>query len=186
MMFQFSSDRFIGILLCLAALSALFVWIPLDTETGMVEAVRRRLVVGDALAPSVAAALCLVFALYMAIWSRQTLPKLETRAFLSILTYIAVILAALLLMRLVGPVSIEFVNLLSSETLSYRALRANVPVKYLGFVAGGTVLISALSIYVDSRLSWRRIGMSFLIALFLALLFDLPFEDIILPPNGDV
>ena len=42
------------------AILVLFVWIPLDIETGVVEKVRRRWAVGDALAPSAAAFFILI------------------------------------------------------------------------------------------------------------------------------
>ena len=42
------------IFLAFAALVA-FVWVPLDVETGLVEKVRRRIMIGDSLAPTLAA-----------------------------------------------------------------------------------------------------------------------------------
>ena len=79
----------------------------------------------------------------------------------------------------------ETVGLVETGT-GYRPLRDTLPWKFSGFLAGGSVLIWALSAYADQQWSWRRLGIGFLIALIIGAAFDLPFEDLILPPNGDM
>jgi hypothetical protein len=68
----------------------------------------------------------------------------------------------------------------------YRPLRASVPWKYLGYVAGGAMLIFGLISLAERRMRPEHLFLSFVAALALALLYDLPFEDLLLPPNGDV
>ena len=68
----------------------------------------------------------------------------------------------------------------------YRPLRDEIPWKYVGFVCGGGLLIFALIALVERRLRPVRLVLAFAFALALALIYDLPFEDLLLPPNGDV
>ena len=44
-------DKLLAIFFTLAALFIIFVWVPMDTGTGLVEKVRRKYTIGDALAP---------------------------------------------------------------------------------------------------------------------------------------
>ena len=52
-----NAEVVLGACVVLAGLLLMFVWIPLDTETGIIEKVRSRREVGDAMAPTVAAGL---------------------------------------------------------------------------------------------------------------------------------
>ena len=58
--------------------------------------------------------------------------------------------------------------------------------KFIGFLAGGTVMIWALGAIADGGWTWRRLVTAFLVAFVIGAVFDLPFEDLVLPPNGDV
>ena len=49
-----SADFILGVAILAFALVTLFVWIPFDIDTGLVEKVRRRNEIGDSLGPSVA------------------------------------------------------------------------------------------------------------------------------------
>ena len=82
---------------------------------------------------------------------------------------------ALVVMRFAGPLAAEL------AAGDYRPLRDDPPWKYIGFVAGGALLIFSLNALVE-----RRLALAIAIALALALAWDLPFEDLLLPPNGDV
>ena len=68
----------------------------------------------------------------------------------------------------------------------YRLLRDTAPWKYLGFVVGGTFMIFTLMSLADGRLRLMRLAMALLVTVIMALLYDLPFDDLQLPPNGDV
>ena len=47
-------DTLLGLLCIGFSLLLLLVWVPLDTDTGLIEKVRRHTAIGDALAPSIA------------------------------------------------------------------------------------------------------------------------------------
>ena len=49
------NNTILGLIFLAFALLVATVWIPLDTETGLIEKVRRQTNIGDALAPTVAA-----------------------------------------------------------------------------------------------------------------------------------
>ena len=85
-----------------------------------------------------------------------------------------------MLMRYTGPIVAMLMN------LDYRPLRATPPWHYIGFLVGGTILIGGLTSLVERRLSARNFVIGFIAALVVALIYDLPFDDLILPPNGDV
>ena len=83
-------------------------------------------------------------------------------------------------MRYAGPL------LATGVDGGYRPLRATPPWSYLGFVLGGTVLIGALTGLVNRQQSLRDYAIGLAAALIIALLYDLPFDDLVLPPNGDI
>ena len=181
------TDFLLGALFLFLALVTLFVWIPLDIDTGLVERVRRRNIIGDSLGP-VAAMILIGCAAFTLMRSSQNSPMVsELRITLMHFGfYIAVFAVTLLVMRLLGPWLIMAVDMGTQTELSYRNLRNIWPLKYVGYVAGGTILLSALSHFMDQSVTLRRIFLFFAISLGIALFFDLPFEDILLPPNGDV
>lgn len=161
------------------AVVLIFVWAPLDTGTGIVEKVRRKFVIGDALGPTVAGALLAIGAMLVMLRPRdgKALTKANVFWMLGLLALFAV---SLLLMRYAGPIAASF-----TET-GYRPLRATPPWNYVGFLLGGTVMIGGLTGLASRRFSPRDFAIGFVAALTIALLYDLPFEDLILPPNGDL
>ena len=48
------------------------------------------------------------------------------------------------------------------------------------------VVFAGLMALVDGRVSWTGVVTGLLAALVLVALYDLPFDDLLLPPNGDV
>ena len=91
-------------------------------------------------------------------------------------------LRGLALMLLTGPILAWIVT--GGET-PYRVLRATAPWKYLGFALGGTVMTFGLIALSQHRPSWRLAALAFVATLVIALLYDLPFDNLLLPPNGD-
>jgi len=161
------------------AVVLIFVWAPLDTDTGIVEKVRRKFVIGDALGPTVAGAVIALGA--MLVMLRPTEGNALTKKYVFwMLGLFALFAVSLLLMRYAGPFAASF-----TET-GYRPLRATPPWNYVGFLLGGTVMIGGLTGLASRRLSIRDFIIGFVAALTIALLYDLPFEDLILPPNGDL
>ena len=172
-------DKLLAIFFTLAALFIIFVWVPMDTGTALVEKVRRKYTIGDALAPTVAGVILLIGG--MLLWLRPSADKAITRQNLIWATYLfGVFTASLMLMRHAGPIVAMLMN------LDYRPLRATPPWHYMGFLVGGTILIGGLTSLVERRLSAHSFIIGFIAALVVALIYDLPFDDLILPPNGDV
>ncbi len=68
----------------------------------------------------------------------------------------------------------------------YRLLRDERPWKYVGFIIGGGGMIFGLMSLAEGRVQNIRLALALAIAAGLALIYDLPFEDLLLPPNGDV
>jgi len=173
-----TKDAWLGFLFLAIGLLILFVWIPLDTDTGFIEKVRRSWVIGDSLAPSISAVIISLSALWL-IFSAQlgnaTKPP-DAIDIYFVLKFFLLLVAALLIMRWAGPLLIE----------DYRPLRDTMPWKLIGYMAGGTVMVSGLICFVERKVTLKRVALGFLITLAVALIYDLPFEDLLLPPNGDV
>ena len=183
-----TQHRAIGAVICLFGVAALALWLPNDVDSGLIEKVRRRYQIGDMLAPVMA--LCTM--LFGGAWLTLSADRAATRGITAparaILMFLVIVGASLLLMRFTGPVMVwlaEAVGLVEAGT-GYRPLRDTLPWKFTGFLAGGTIMIWALGSYADNLWSWRRLGIGLLIALVIGAAFDLPFEDLILPPNGDL
>ena len=182
-----TSNRLLGALFLIVACASLVFWIPADIDTGLVEKVRRRNVIGDSLAPTFAMILVGLAALTLirqsgddAVFTNQ---GKWHRPFLF---FIIIFICVLVLMRYTGPLIIAIVNSLGEGELTYRNLRNIRPLKYVGYVAGGTLLLCSFSHFMDKSLNRKRALLFFGISIVIALFFDLPFEDILLPPNGDV
>ena len=85
------------------------------------------------------------------------------------------------LMRWTGPLAAWLL-----DAGEYRLLRDTVPWKYMGFVTGGTVIVGGLVALMEARASLRAALIGLAAAAALAAAYDLPFGDLLLPPNGDV
>ncbi len=174
----------LGIAVSVAALAAIFVWIPMDTETGMIEKVRRQVTIGDALAPTVAASFVLLGGLMLALFERKAVdqPSLTQANLKFVLVILGITFVALTLMRWLGPLTFRVAGVEGG----YRPFRASLPWKYIGYIVGGAVLITSTIAWVEARLSRRALLIGVIGATLLALVYDLPFDDLLLPPNGDV
>lgn len=176
---RLSADAWLALLFLSFAVLLVAVWVPADTGTGLVEKVRRKFVIGDALGPSVAGAVIAIGAGLVllrpgqgAALSRQNLAWLGA--------LLGLFALSMLVMRYAGPLA------LSGAEGGYRPLRATAPWHYIGFVLGGAVMVGGLTGLARRRLSLRDFAIGLAAALVIALLYDLPFEDLILPPNGDI
>lgn len=166
---------------CIAfALVLAFIWIPLDTETWFVERKRGRYIVGDSLAPTLAAGFILMAGL-MLLFERRTSdyhPSQHNLAFIGAISIFGIV--GILLMRWAGPFSAS----LAGE--EYRLLRDTAPWKHIGFgIGGGTMILSMIS-FVEQRITWRALWVALAAVIGIIVLYDLPFDDVLLPPNGDV
>ncbi|MGC6536945.1 MAG: hypothetical protein ACON44_06280 [Candidatus Puniceispirillaceae bacterium] len=182
-----SADFILGVAILAFALVTLFVWIPFDIDTGLVEKVRRRNVIGDSLGPSVAVILIAASAIALMRSSKNSPAMANHKTWFRIFGFYVVLFAiALVVMRFTGPLFVSLFNEFVATELTYRNLRNIWPLKYVGYVSGGTLLLCALSHFMDQSLSRKRAVLFLAISCAIALFFDLPFEDILLPPNGDV
>ena len=96
-----------------------------------------------------------------------------------------VIAAGLVVMFHLGPVVVEAVNAISGEIGDYRQLRDTVPYKYLGYLTGGSILIAGMIAIIEQRLTIGIVITATVAAAGLTIFYDVPFEDLLLPPNGD-
>lgn len=188
MSIRFKSNLLLGCLCVGFACLLLFVWIPLDTNTGWIEEVRRQVTIGDAMAPSVAALFLLLGGAILVLTERNApdQPTLTAGNLRFIGSVLLILFVSLLVMRFAGPWAVEISNALTGEALEYRLLRDTAPWKYIGYFLGGILLISGLIALIEGHLTARTLLISILAVLILIAVYDLPFDDLLLPPNGDV
>jgi len=173
--------------LAVIALAGLVLWaIAVDVQTGIVETVRRRRVIGDALAPTVAACLLLVAGALALLERPEALIRLTAESWAHAATVAALMALSLAIMRWTGPATVEALRLAGADLPAYRQLRATPPWSWIGYVAGGAVLVGGLVALVRLRPGWGALGLGLAVALGLAAAYDLPFRNLILPPNGDL
>lgn len=176
----------------------LLIWIPLDVETGIIEKVRRQVTLGDAFAPSIAAVIIGLGGLLIllerpqatsgdltqtAATSERSLRPPSMADVRHATVILVLVTISLLLMRYAGPLILHFFE---GSDAQYRLLRDTAPWKYIGFMAGGLWLIISLIVLNERRLRWQHILIALAAVLVLIAFYDLPFEDLLLPPNGDV
>ena len=182
MPFRLTQDLILGLLAFALGVVIIFWWAPLDSDTGLAEKVRGRWSVGDALAPTVAGVVIAGAGLFIAIGgalrSAEATLSLKNAAYIA--AFLAVIAASFAIMRYAGPMVADLAG------VDYRPLRDERPWKYIGFILGGGGMIFGLMSLIEGRLSFRRLALALTIAAVLALIYDMPFEDLLLPPNGDV
>lgn len=164
------------------ALVLAFVWIPLDTGSGVVETVRRKLVIGDAMAPTVAAMFLLLGGMLLLTFERRApgQPVIFRATVIFALQTAALLGLGLLVMRWSGPLA----AMLAGE--EYRLLRDSYPWKLTGYVLGGVLIVAGLVARGEHRLGLKAVAVAVLAVLLFVALYDLPFDDLLLPPNGDV
>ena len=184
---QSRSNLYLSLLCVLAALITIFIWVPMDTGTGLVEKVRRQVTIGDALAPTVASAFVLIGGLIVLVFERRDPEQgCISAANLKYLASLAIIVVgAFLVVRYAGVILAGLANILDGGERSYRLLRDTAPWKYTGFFLGGSLLAAGLIIYCEGRYSARSILVAIIIVSILIVILDLPFDDLLLPPNGD-
>lgn len=188
-------NAIIGLGSLVFALITLFVWIPQTVESGVIEQVRRQVVIGDAMAPTMWAIGLGVLGLLLAVANLLKLregddgdpqtggPTWANLRYLALL--LVIVFGALVLMMVAGPAAVKLAQAFGSDVDNYRALRATRPWKYIGYMAGGFVMIFGLMSYIAHRLSWRLALLAAAAVVVMALAYDLPFKNLLLPPNGD-
>lgn len=182
------SNLYVGLFCVAVALVLIFIWIPLDTKTGIVERARGKFVIGDALAPTVAAGFVLLGGLLLLVFERnaEDQPTLGLSKIKFIASVVTVIGVGFAIMRFAGPAAVEVANLFREDPLEYRLLRATPIWKHIGYVMGGTIMVSGTIAIVERKMSRRAVLTGIATVVVLIAVFDLPFDDLLLPPNGDV
>ena len=164
------------------ALVVALVWVPADVATGMVEKVRRQITIGDALAPTLATVFIGLGGLLVALFeTSRNACRITQRNLWFLSVFLVIVVVSFAVMRWLGPV---LAGVLAEE--GYRPLRDTAPWKYLGFFFGGAGMIAALISLVEGRVTLRAIGVGIVATIALIVIYDLPFDDLLLPPNGDV
>lgn len=180
-------DLRIGLLFTLLGALVLLIWIPNDTETGLLEKVRSQTFIGDALAPTVAASMLVLAGLLLIINSLRNVATAELsgnnlKFTLLILSLLSVSIG---LMQWSGPAAVWLTNALGGDVSEYRLLRDTAPWKYIGYFIGGTSLIFSLISLMEHRFSLRALLIAMASVVVLIAIYDLPFDNLLLPPNGD-
>lgn len=177
-----SPDVVLGLVFILAAVLALALWVPFDIDTGLTEKVRRRVRIGDAFLPVLGLGIILAGAVLTVLGAERNAPTLS-RANLGFLGKLIVcLIASFAIMRWAGPLAVA----LFGDGTGYRALRDTAPWKFVGFITGGTFLVVSLMTLLDGRPTWRGVLIGLAGVLAMIAVYDLPFDDLLLPPNGDV
>jgi hypothetical protein len=174
----------LGAVVVALALIALFAWVPNDTVSGFVEAKRGRLTIGDAMAPGLAFGLMALSGLILLLEARRAdLPGvLEQRTFAFLLVALFACAISFGIMIWAGPLAVA---LLGDESDTYRNLRDTAPWKHIGFMLGGTALVTTLIALVEKRVTIQAVLIGLAATLALIGVFDLAFDNLLLPPNGD-
>lgn len=177
------TDLILGVAFVVLSCVIAFVWVPYGVDSGIFEKVRRRVEIGDAFAPTLAAGLLALGGIMLILEARRAPSDARlTRTNLGyLLALCAVFCTVSALWMWTGPALVA----LTTEAGEYRLLRDSWPWKYTGFVAGGTVLVTGLISLTERRLSFGNLLIGIAASLAMIALYDLPFDDLLLPPNGD-
>jgi hypothetical protein len=186
-----SAEILIATIILVFALFVALLWVPLDSETPAIYTFRRRTNIGDAFLPLVAAVGMAIFAVIHVIlsWRRaqgdgSDVP-VDSLSLLYLLIFFGIMAVSLGLMFWSGPLLVALFFGSGEGIPTYREMRGSVPWKYIGFVLGGTVMVFGLMTLVEGRMRWNRLMIAVLSVVILILIFDVPFDTILLPPNGD-
>ncbi|MEM9319977.1 MAG: hypothetical protein AAGA70_13380 [Pseudomonadota bacterium] len=177
------ADFVLALIAILGAVLAIGLWIPFDTDSGLTETVRRQVRVGDALGPTVAAGFVLLGGLVLLLRKAPSLANFSDRNLTFLVMLVVGFAICILVMRWTGPAAVA---IFGDEAAVYRNLRDTAPWKYLGFLLGGWLLVFAMIARAERRLSLRAGVIALIAVLALIAVYDLPFDDLLLPPNGDV
>jgi uncharacterized membrane protein YidH (DUF202 family) len=184
------TELWIALVCLVAGLIAAILWVPFDSETPPIYDFRRQTYIGDAMLPMVAAAgIAICAAVHLILnWRRKptdTEPPFDKLTGGFFLILFAIIISAFLVMYWAGPVALALFGPSGEEAVTYRQMRSTAPWKYLGFVLGGFILVFGITTLLEGQMKWKRAVSSLIAIIVLIVIFDVPFDTILLPPNGD-
>jgi hypothetical protein len=88
-------------------------------------------------------------------------------------------------MRHAGPSLLFVAEGFGATDTEYRLLRETFPWKYIGYFLGGVTMIGGMASLSAGRVQARTFLIAAAVTMGLVALVDLPFDDLLLPPNGD-
>ena len=175
---------------------ALFWWIPNDVESGILLEERRSIVIGDAMAPTMTALGMLVISGALLIGSFFQTPVskpddliersigITTGNFANMAALLTILAASLACMVWAGPLTVMAMQALGFDVPSYRLLTDTIPYKYIGFSLGGIVLVYGLISWITGQMGLRVWLTALGAVTVLIFVYDVPFDTLLLPPNG--
>jgi len=186
----------IGLFFAAVSAVALIWWIPADVETGIIVEERRSVSIGDAMAPTmvaigiVAVSLALIaIALLRPPATEDDKAEYATGISLenlqSMLWLLLIVGVSLATMVWAGPIVVGVLQALGADMPEYRLLRDTVPYKYIGFALGGFLLVCGLISWIEGRVGRWAVLTAIAAVVVLIVLYDVPFDSLLLPPNGD-
>ena len=173
------------------ALITVFVWVPFDSETPPIYVFRRQSYIGDAMLPMVSAggiAVCAVIHLFLSSRSSKKAAgdaPFDRTSLHFFAPFTAIVAVSLGLMFWGGTVALGLVDLFVDEVGTYRQMRSTAPWKYIGYMLGGFTLVYGTISLIEGQLTFKRAVQVSLVVTGFMLVFDVPFDSILLPPNGD-
>ena len=185
----------IGIVFLVASAVTLLWWIPNDVETGVLVEERRSVVVGDAMAPTLAAIGILILSLALtlsSVFGRQTDKEdvveyaigLTPENLGNLAAIALVVIASMACMVWCGPLAVKALQSAGVALPEYRLLIDTIPYKYIGFAIGGFILVLGLISWIEGRVRARAILTAIATVVVLIVVYDVPFDSLLLPPNG--
>lgn len=181
------TNVYLSLFFAVVAACLVLVWVPLDTGSGLIETLRRQVTIGDALAPTLAGVLIFIGAVMVFFQPRGTYPNgISVANLLFLAALLTIFSISFALMRWAGPLAAAIADFTLSQDIGYRLRRDMVPWKYIGFILGGVMLVASLIGAIEGRLTLRALLLALITVSGLIGIFDLPFDDLLLPPNGDV
>ncbi len=174
-------------------------WIPNDVESGVLLEERRSIVIGDAMAPTMTAIGMLVVSgalLIGALLQRpstkagQPIDMIERTIgisrdnFANMAALLAVLVGSLVCMVWAGPLLVGALQATGYDVPNYRLLTDTVPYKYVGFALGGVILVFGLISWITGRAALRGLLTAVAAVAVLIIVYDVPFDTLLLPPNG--
>jgi len=187
----------IGLFFIALSLFTLVWWTPTDIESGVLVEEFRDISIGDAMAPTACAIAVLIFSIALVMSSvlagrsgeaAEPSPEpdigISTSNVRSIAAMAVVLAASLAIMVWAGPLLVQIMQAAGSDIKEYRLLTNTVPHKYTGFALGGLLLVTGLISWIEGRISLRAVGTAVAAVLILIAVYDIPFDTLLLPPNG--
>lgn len=104
--------------------------------------------------------------------------------FYAIFTIFTILLISMLVIVSAGNVLTKITNIIGITDNTYRQLSATAPYKYTGISLGGFFLVFSLISWVQQEITLRAAGIAAGMVLILIFAYDVPFDTLLLPPNG--